>query len=813
VTDRTAIVTADPDLERIVGDEEHCLGRVTHHLSETRDRPRRQDIDYDSQLLALRDEIAAARLEDVPPLLEQMERLQGLAARQREITTGHVDPRSPYFGRMILEESGRRREVLIGRSTYLDANAGVRIVDWRDAPVSRLFYRYAEGDDYEETFGERDVEGTVRVRRSLTINDGELRRIVCPQGTFVRRGHAAWQRGGGGTKLTGGQGTALRAEQHHRTGKLGVGIDASLSEDKHLKEITALIDPRQFELITAPSAGLVVIQGGAGSGKTTIGLHRLAYLAYQDRRRFRPDRMLVLVFNRALARYIARVLPALEVTGVTVRTYERWAEKLRLAHLPELPPEYADETPPAVTLVKKHPAMLQAIGGYVARVAARIEGKLEAAIDRNYPDAWRGRVVSEFRRSEGRPIAHRLHALGRWLESDAAQDLATFARHGIERVVATELRDAKDVVTAWAELLTDATALSAAFEAHAPGAVSRAEITKTVEWCTSRCTLILTELEERREREAEAAAGPSKKRRSERPPRRDDEEDLLDDRSAGIDGVRLDEKPGLDREDDTLLLRFIQQLRGPLLRPGGREALVYEHALIDEAQDLSPVELAVVMGTISKGQSVTLAGDVAQRLLMNNGFTGWKALLGELGLTHVEVEPLRLAYRSTREILEVARAVLGPLADDEPPEATRTGAPVELMTFAHSGDAVGALAEALRQLMQEEPLASVAVIARYPEQADIYHHGLRQAEVPHLRRIADQDFPFKPGIDVTDVRQVKGLEFDYVVLVEVNESSYPDDDEARHLLHIAATRAAHQLWILAGDRPSGLLPESLRESL
>jgi len=75
----------------------------------------------------------------------------------------------------------------------------------------------------------------------------------------------------------------------------------------------------------------------------------------------------------------------------------------------------------------------------------------------------------------------------------------------------------------------------------------------------------------------------------------------------------------------------------------------------------------------------------------------------------------------------------------------------------------------------------------------------------------EQDFPFKPGVDVTDVRQVKGLEFDYVILVDVTESTYPVDDESRHLLHIGATRAAHQLWFLATSKPSQLLPESLRE--
>jgi DNA helicase-2/ATP-dependent DNA helicase PcrA len=121
------------------------------------------------------------------------------------------------------------------------------------------------------------------------------------------------------------------------------------------------------------------------------------------------------------------------------------------------------------------------------------------------------------------------------------------------------------------------------------------------------------------------------------------------------------------------------------------------------------------------------------------------------------------------------------------------------------------LGEALRDLVASEPQASVAVIARYPEQADIYYRGLKTSEVPNLRRIAEQDFPFKPGVDVTDVRQVKGLEFDYVVLLEVGEASYPDQEEPRHLLHIAATRAAHQLWVTTTGDPSPLLPQTLRD--
>jgi DNA helicase-2/ATP-dependent DNA helicase PcrA len=83
--------------------------------------------------------------------------------------------------------------------------------------------------------------------------------------------------------------------------------------------------------------------------------------------------------------------------------------------------------------------------------------------------------------------------------------------------------------------------------------------------------------------------------------------------------------------------------------------------------------------------------------------------------------------------------------------------------------------------------------------------------VPALRRVRRDDFNFQPGVDVTDVAQVKGLEFDYVVMVDVNETSYPAASWARHLLHIGVTRAAHQLWLVSTGEVSPLVPTALRD--
>ncbi|HEY4105755.1 MAG TPA: 3'-5' exonuclease [Polyangiaceae bacterium] len=810
------LTSPDPDLDRITAEEERCLAKVSDHLeNRVREPAPKVNADYDAQLLDLRDQIAAARLEDVPPLLEQMERLHILSTRRREATEVHVDPKSPYFGHLALEENGKKRDVLIGRGTYLDTKSGVRIVDWRDAPVSRLFYRYEEGEGYDEVFGEREVSGTVTTRRSLTIVDGSLRRISAPQGTFGRRTTGEWRRlETSSTKLAGGAGTATRAAQHHRPGKLGVGQDGG--DDKHLKEITPLIDRRQFELITSPDSGLVVIQGGAGSGKTTIGLHRLAYLAFHDPRRFRADRMIAIVFNDALARYISEVLPALGVGGVAIRTYEAWVQKLRQSLFPRLPSRYSDETPSVVTRLKKHPAMLRAIDAHVAALAQEFETEIFRAVE---GDSAASAVQAAWVASAERPLAHRLHGMIALTEANANIALSRDARVGLERVARAALRDARDVIANWSELLSDRQTLGSYFAQFAPGQFSVGELDRSHAWSAARAGEALADIEgrneeraERREQRKDKEQASPKNLYDDSEPEAEAQNDDHDSPRRGIDGAEISEGAKLDIEDDTLILRLSQRLRGPLTRgAANKDPLVYEHILVDEAQDLSPVELAVVLDTSSKARSITLSGDTQQRLLMDNGFSDWKTVLGELGLSHVEIEPLKLSYRSTAEIIEFSRAVLGPLASQDEPVAVRSGAPVELYTFGHTGDALAFLAESLRELMQTEPSASVAVVTRYPEQADVYYDGLKRGEVPYLRRIAAQDFPFKPGVDVTDVRQVKGLEFDYVIAVEVTDSAYPAELEARHLLHIAATRAAHQLWILTTARPSPLIPAELRE--
>ncbi len=617
------------------------------------------------------------------------------AAREAPQVARH----SPYFGHLRLREQGREWDLCLGKATFIEG--GVSIVDWRNAPVSRIFYRYQQGDEYEEEIAGRTREGKVIARRTVVIRDARLQRVEAPEGIFRADATApdGWELvRREPPRLAGGEGETLRAYQvaQGQGRRLGTTEHGVMTRaDKHLPDIAGLIDPEQFELITRPSSGLVVIRGTAGSGKTTVALHRIAYLAYDDPG-VDSEHTLVVVFSRALRDYVSHVLPALGVERAQVRTFREWAAAQRRRLFPMLPAPTRDDAPAAVQRLKLHPAMLDVLAGQV-------------------------------RRFDGPPTA-------------------------------------RQAVDDWGSALSQREHLETVVGAVAPGAFSAAELTRAADWC------------------------------------RRQHEELL----AWIEGER-DEAAALGPEDDALLLRAWQLRVGPI--PDARGGpLRLRHIAVDEVQDFSPLEVRVLLDCLDEHRSLTLAGDTQQHVLQEAGFTSWNEFFRYLGVPGTEVSTLRVSYRSTGEIASFALSVLGDLReDDTPPLTTRSGPPVELFRFTDHGACVAFLAEALRQLSAREPLASVALLTPNPELSEVYERGLSAAEVRNVSWVHDQRFSFAPGVEIAEVAQVKGLEFDYVVLIETSAAHYPDTAAARRLLHVGASRAIHQLWLTSVATPSPML--------
>ncbi len=692
-----------PDTDPIVAEELELLERVVRALETpgTTAAPSERAIVQEMERLkeALRD---GTKTEDQPALLEQWHRH---AALLEQLRTSRAQPRvnadSPYFGHLRLREDSGEQEILLGKGTHL--GGGVAIVDWRHAPVSRLFYRYRQGDAFDEEIAGRERSGELLVRRTVTIRDRRLQRVDAPEGIFQRSPEGAgWHRVAPEVaRLAGGEGAALRAHAigEGTTRRLGGEPEGLPRADKHLPDIAGLIDPEQFALITRPTAGFVVIRGAAGSGKTTVALHRIAYLAYEDAR-IDSEQTMVVVFSPGLRDYVSHVLPALGVHHVQVRTFADWAREIRRRVLPMLPVDRKEDTPAVVQRLKLHPALLTALARHVADVAAP----------------------------------------------------ATPAQ----------------VIDDWASVLTNESRLAAALAELAPDAFSADELKRALDW-------------NRREHERVSAY-------------------LGGDRTADAE---------LDAEDDALLLRAWQLRIGALPAKSGT-LLRYRHVAVDEVQDFSPLEIQILLGCLDRRQSITLAGDTQQHLLENTGFTSWASFFAQLGLTGEEVSTLEVSYRCSRQVATFAADVLGPLREDDAPLKTvRDGPPVELFRFADHGACVAFLADALRELAARERLASVAVLTASREISSLYARGLVDAEVPRCRQVVDQRFTFAPGVEVTEIEQVKGLEFDYVILVEVSATHFPERPGARRLLHVGATRAVHQLWVTSVATPSPLVRAAL----
>jgi DNA helicase-2/ATP-dependent DNA helicase PcrA len=682
----------------VVDEELRLLEQVREALARIAPRDRAAEEGLVRELERIRELLVAGEEQkDRLALLEQWDRGSALLRQLRASGEApSVDPRSPYFAHLRLSENGRERDVCIGKATCI--RGGVRVVDWRHAPVSQLFYRYEQGDRYEEELGGRLVSGEVVARRTVSIRDGALERVDAPEGSFVR-GTDGWAPARGrGARLSGGEGAALRAYALDAAAARRFGTDpdgAHRRPDKHLPDVAGLLDSDQFDAIGLPGAGFLVVRGSAGSGKTTVALHRIAYLAYQDPALDGPQ-TLFLTLSPALRDYVRHVLPGLGVARVRVRTFPEWAEETVRRLFPSLPAERRFDTPDYVRRLKLHPALDEALAEHV----------------RNTPGAPR-----------------------------AAQALDD-----------------------WASLLVHAPLLDKMLVGHPGASFSSADLRAAIDWCRARHE----ELAAWRDGDAEAPAA-------------------------------------LDPEDDAILLRAWQRRIGPLPEDRPGDPLRFRHVAVDEVQDFSLLELRVVRDCLADPASMTLAGDTQQQIGEHAGAASWDALIGALDLPSPEVRTLRVAYRSTREIVVFGRALLGPLAEDEPPETLRTGPPVEVFAFTDPGASVAFLAEALRRLADEEPLASVAVLTPAAETSALYAEGLERSEVPRVRRVEGGRFAFAPGIEVTEIEQAKGLEFDYVVLVDVSSVHFPDTPSSRRLLHVGATRAVHQLWVVATSDASPLL--------
>lgn len=224
--------------------------------------------------------------------LENIAQAQFVSSQLRKLENIKSIKDKPYFARMDFKEDGKNVEKLyIGKISLLDNKTAYPIiVDWR-APISNLYYEGRVGKAEYECLGEK-IKGEIFLKRQYIIENQELKKYV-------------------NINVTGNDELLQNALEE--------------KADDRLKNIVATIQDEQNKIIRADINQPLIVQGVAGSGKTTIALHRIAYLIYNYEKEFKPEEFMIIAPTKFFLNYISNILPDLGVNDVKQTTFEDFA--------------------------------------------------------------------------------------------------------------------------------------------------------------------------------------------------------------------------------------------------------------------------------------------------------------------------------------------------------------------------------------------------------------------------------------------------------------------------------------------------------
>nr|WP_238357500.1 UvrD-helicase domain-containing protein [Cohnella zeiphila] len=634
--------------------------------------------------------------------------------RKRRLETA---AKEPYFGRLDFREKGAAANVplYIGKAGVgEEAGRHPLVVDWR-APVSSLFYSFAGGDpnvSYESPDG--TVEGTIALKRNLLIRQGQLQRVI-------------------DSYTEGQEDTGAVTDEFllHRLGE---------SKDNKLRDIVSTIQSEQDAIIRTEKNRALFIQGVAGSGKTTVALHRLAYLLYRYQDKVRADRMMILAPNRMFLGYISGVLPELGVGDIRQTTFADWAMELLGGGVALKPGtdtlERWFERP--VTDREKDEAPGRRKG------SLSFLNRLEEALDR-----WEEELIPDLPFSPEPGLRLEAAHIRGWFREEPADEPVLKRRerllNRLKRWMEIQIGRVR-----WSDktVKSKATAQWKAYAAKLPAP-------SAVQWY--------------------AAAFPSQ---------------------FALPKGGGKRKPAEVDPEDLAVLALVQ------LRLFGTEEKPYDHIVIDEAQDYSPLQLAVLR-RVQRRASMTVLGDLQQGIHDYAGIRRWSELTELFAPEETAYYELDRSYRSTMEIIEFANRILKGMDGGVKPAVPvfRSGDPVETEAIG-DGNLADAAARTLRAWRERTELGTIAVLCRTAQTCRELHAGLRERGIESALLSADQQ-AYEGGLTIVPVYLAKGLEFDAVLLADADDSAYGPRDAK--LLYVGCTRALHRLKLLYRSSPTRLI--------
>ena len=508
-----------------------------------------------------------------------------------------------------------------------------------------------------------------------------------------------------------------------------------------MRDIVATIQPDQDDIVRAPLTESICVQGAPGTGKTAVGLHRAAYLLYTHGGQLARTGVLVVGPNRAFLRYIEQVLPALGEVEVDQATVTDLTARVTVRA----------EDEPDVAVLKGDARMAEvlrrALWGGISKPTDSIQVPLSGRRYRISVERLK-RFVDDLRRAGS--------------GSDEDQQLVHYAA-GRERLAMAVAEYARRLKEEGGGSPTDAETRKAARSAEVRAFCD--EVWPAVDAAALVCALLAEP-----DRLARAGRGVLTEEEQARlhwptPPR-----SVRAARWTPADAVLVDEVAGM------------------LERTAG-----YGHVVVDEAQDLSPMQCRAVARRLAAG-SLTVLGDLAQATSPWSA-ADWSTTLAGLGRPDTPVRPLTQGYRVPGEVLDFANRLLPTIAPGLPAATAVRREPGSLQLHP-----VAVLAEPLVEVVRElaGTEGSTGVVCADAAVAEVV--GLLRDAGLDVAALAD-DGAEPTRVAVVPASLVKGLEFDHVVVVEP-AAIVAAEPRGLHRLYVVLTRAVSSLVVLhRGDLP------------
>ena len=606
----------------------------------------------------------------------------------------------PYFARLDFKRDGESdiEELYIGKVGIIDEKNNNIIIDWR-APVSSMYYDSNIGDaSYKAPEG--TCTGKLLLKRQYEIENKQLK-------------------------------SYQDVDTVSNDELLKPYLEASV--DNRLKNIVSTIQHEQNRIIREPVNKNLIIQGVAGSGKTTVALHRIAYLVYNNRENIKPEQYLIIGPNKFFVNYISGVLPDLDVEDVKQLTYD------------ELCSEILQEN---ITLIDEDIKLLKSIKNEKELTYQKIKVSMQfkKALDKYIKEIKESTIpIYGVRINEKEIISNEFikQIYNSFEELDEYDNIKT-------RLMRTNLFFEK-YIDENIEQYSDKElkkALKTYFNKLIP------KITKIYQNFLSNLNKYLEISEDIKEQ-------------------------------VKINIINLKNKK-FEFEDLSSLIYLKAKMNG--IDEYGK----YKQIVIDEAQDYGEFTF-FSLKFILKNAAFSIFGDLAQSIYQYRSIENWESVLNNTFRYQGEIQYLLKSYRTTTEIMDSANNITKYIKLNTAKPVIRHGKKVSFIKYKEKNEQISLIKRILEQYKTQN-YKTIAIICKNEEEAQELYIKL---EMNDIKNITLNDTEYNGGICIITSYLAKGLEFDGVIISNSGEEEYNSNKIIdMKLLYVAMTRPLHELTIL-----------------